>query len=220
MTAFALRMARPDGRAASPSSLILKPGMPGMPVLCRRIIPVLLAGLAAAAPGSAGAQATKPPAQKPPAAKPAPPPAAAPAPALGANHLALAREVMLNSGIARSFDSIIPAFAEQIKQQTVTRPDLDKDLDAVLISLAPEMELQKQRMLDTAARIYATKLAEPELQEIAAFFRSPAGKRYVDSQPQVLDEMVQAMQTWTQDVSEYVMVRVRAEMGKRGHQMQ
>ncbi|WP_375457023.1 DUF2059 domain-containing protein [uncultured Methylobacterium sp.] len=191
--------------------------------MSRRIIPVLLAGLVAAAPGSAGAQATKPPAQKPPAAKPAPPPAtpaAAPAPALGANHLALAREVMLNSGIARSFDSIIPAFAEQIKQQTVTRPDLGKDLDEVLVSLAPEMELQKQRMLDTAARIYATKLAEPELQEIAAFFRSPAGKRYVESQPQVLDEMVQAMQTWTQDVSEYVMVRVRAEMGKRGHQMQ
>ncbi len=216
MTAFAPRTARP-------SSLILKPGTSGMPVLSRRIIPVLLAGLVAAAPGSAGAQATKPPAQKPPAAKPAPPPAtpaAAPAPALGANHLALAREVMLNSGIARSFDSIIPAFAEQIKQQTVTRPDLGKDLDEVLVSLAPEMELQKQRMLDTAARIYATKLAEPELQEIAAFFRSPAGKRYVESQPQVLDEMVQAMQTWTQDVSEYVMVRVRAEMGKRGHQMQ
>jgi len=28
------------------------------------------------------------------------------------------------------------------------------------------------------------------------------------------------MQDWTQEVSEYVMVRVRAEMGKRGHQLQ
>ena len=90
----------------------------------------------------------------------------------------------------------------------------------MLASLRPEMELQKLRMIDTAARIYATKLTEPELQDIAAFFRSPAGKRYVDSQPVVLDEMVQAMQTWTQEVSEYVMVRVRAEMGKRGQEMQ
>jgi hypothetical protein len=32
--------------------------------------------------------------------------------------------------------------------------------------------------------------------------------------------MVQEMQDWTTEVSEYVMVRVRAEMGKRGHQMQ
>ena len=98
--------------------------------------------------------------------------------------------------------------------------ELTKDLDEVLTALGPEMELQKQRMIDNAARIYATKLSEAELQDIATFFRSPAGKRYVETQPQVLDEMVQAMQTWTQDVSEYVMVRVRAEMTKRGHQMQ
>ena len=32
--------------------------------------------------------------------------------------------------------------------------------------------------------------------------------------------MVGAMQDWTQEVSEYVMVRTRAEMGKRGHQLQ
>lgn len=135
-------------------------------------------------------------------------------------HLALAREVMLSSGIARSFDSVLPAFADQIRKQAVTRPELSKDLEEVLASLQPEMELQKQRMIDIAARTYASKFSETELKEIATFFRSPAGKHYVEAQPQLLDEMVQEMQDWTQDVSEYVMVRVRAEMGKRGHQMQ
>ncbi|KQP50342.1 hypothetical protein ASF39_13165 [Methylobacterium sp. Leaf108] len=179
---------------------------------------------------SAPALSQQPPAPAKPAAKPAGKPAAptppapstpaAQTPAINPNHLALAREVMLSSGIARSFDSIIPAFGEQIRQGAVTRPELGKDLDEVLVGLAPEMELQKQSMIDTAARIYARRLTEAELTEIATFFRSPAGKRYVETQPQVLDEMVQAMQTWTQDVSEYVMVRVRAEMAKRGHQLQ
>ena len=140
--------------------------------------------------------------------------------ALTSSHLALAREVLLGSGIARSFDSIIPAFSDQIRQNAVTRPELTKDLDEVLASLQPEMELQKQAMINTAARIYATRLTEAELADIATFFRSPAGKRYVETQPQVLDGIVQAMQGWTQEVSEYVMVRVRAEMAKRGHQMQ
>ena len=103
---------------------------------------------------------------------------------------------------------------------TGTRPELTKDLDTVLASLEPEMELQKQAMIETAARIYASRLSEAELNEIATFFRSPAGKRYVGTQPQILDQMVQAMQGWTQEVSQYVMIRVRAEMGKRGHQMQ
>lgn len=182
-----------------------------------RRLAAALAILAAALPGLASAQAQKAPAPKP-AAQSAP--SAAPAAAPSPSHLALAREVMLSSGIARSFDSIIPAFADQIRQQAVTRPELAKDLNEVLTALQPEMELQKQRMVDTAAKIYADKLTEAELKEIAAFFRSAAGKRYVESQPAVLDEMVQAMQTWTQEVSEYVMVRVRAELGKRGHQLQ
>lgn len=167
--------------------------------------------------------AAKPPAASPkPTAKPgaAPPPAPAPEPEVSASHLALAREVMLSSGIARSFDSIIPTMADQIRKNAVTRPDLAKDLDEVLKSLDPEMELQKQRLINIAARIYAKRLTEAELKDIVAFFRSPAGKRYVETQPQILDDMVGAMQDWTQEVSEYIMVRTRAEMGKRGHQLQ
>ncbi|MFE1598323.1 DUF2059 domain-containing protein [Methylobacterium sp. ID0610] len=180
-----------------------------------RLVPVL-AGLLAA--GLAVAPAAAQP--KPAAAPAAPAPGGAGAATYTPGHLALAKEVMLNSGIARSFDSIIPVFGEQIKQAAVTRPELTKDLDDVIEKLQPEMELQKQKLIETASRIYASKLSEAELREVATFFRSPAGKRYVETQPQVLDDMVQAMQSWTQDVSEYVMVRVRAEMGKRGHQMQ
>jgi hypothetical protein len=177
---------------------------------------VLLAGLLAATLCSpALAQQKAAPAAPAPAA-----PAAPQAGTISPSHFALAKEVMLSSGIARSFDSILPAFGEQIKQAAVTRPELTKDLADVLEKMQPELELQKQRIIDTASRIYANKLSEAELRDIATFFRSPAGKRYVETQPQVLDEMVQAMQTWTQEVSEYMMVRVRAEMGKRGHQLQ
>jgi hypothetical protein len=147
-------------------------------------------------------------------------PAAPAAQTFTPNHLALAREVMLSSGIARSFDSIIPSFADQIRKQAVTRPEIQKDLDEVLTQIQPEMELQKQRMINIAARTYAAKLSEAELTDIANFFRSPAGKRYVETQPALLDEMVHEMQGWTEEVSEYIMVRVRAEMGKRGHNLQ
>ncbi|GEP00913.1 DUF2059 domain-containing protein [Methylobacterium haplocladii] len=170
--------------------------------------------------GALAQQPAKPPAAKPTAPAAPQTPAANTQAQVSPSHLALAREVMFNSGIARSFDSIIPALAEQIKKNTVTRPELGKDLDEVIKSLQPEMDLQKQRMIDVAGRIYAGRLNEAELKEIVAFFRSPAGKRYVETQPQVLDELVGAMQDWTQEVSEYMMIRVRAEMGKRGHQLQ
>ncbi|MGA4551337.1 DUF2059 domain-containing protein [Methylorubrum aminovorans] len=198
--------------------MVLRLAALGGPVLAALLSQALLVPAALAQQPAA-----KPPAASPkPTAKPgaAPPPAPAPEPEVSASHLALAREVMLSSGIARSFDSIIPTMADQIRKNAVTRPDLAKDLDDVLKSLDPEMELQKQRLINIAARIYAKRLTEAELKDIVTFFRSPAGKRYVETQPQVLDDMVGAMQDWTQEVSEYIMVRTRAEMGKRGHQLQ
>ena len=159
---------------------------------------------------------------------PAPAPAQTPAPASAQNaatafapsHLAAAREVAVASGIARSLEVIPPQLYDRIREQVVTRPELTKDIDEVLKALLPEMELQKQRMIATIAAIYARSMTEAELKEIMVFFRSPAGKKYVETQPVILDELVREMQLWSQELAEYVMIRVRAEMSKRGHQMQ
>src|SRR5690606_6124662 len=118
------------------------------------------------------------------------------------------------------FDAMTEPFLDQLKQMNVTRPEIRKDLDEVAAMLRPEIELQKEKMLDTAARIFAARLSESELKEIAEFYRSPTGQKYVEAQPLLLDEIVRELATWTQNVSEYVMIRARAEMGKRGHQLQ
>jgi hypothetical protein len=148
------------------------------------------------------------------------PPAPAAQAQPSASHLAISREVVSLSGMTRSFDSVLPRFTEAIRKNAVTRPDLTKDLDDVLEKLKPELELQKQQMVTVTARIFAGAMSEQELKDTAAFFKSPSGQKYVLSQPAVIDEMVRQMELWTREVSEYVMVRVRAEMGKRGHSMQ
>ena len=135
-------------------------------------------------------------------------------------HLAAAREVVMSSGIPRSFEIIPSQMADQIKQNAVTRPEITKDLGEVLAGLNPEMDLQKQQMVNNAAKVFANRMTEAELKEVAAFFKTPAGVKYVQTQPVVLDDLVKEMHTWTQELAEYMMVRVRAEMSKRGHQLQ
>jgi hypothetical protein len=146
--------------------------------------------------------------------------AQAPAAQPSAAGLALGREIVTASGMGRSVDPMIPSLIDQLKQSLVTRPELSKDLTEVLDGMKPEMDQQRQVMLNTAARIYATTLSEAEMKDILAFFKSPAGARYVATQPAVLDSLVREMQAWSQNVAEYLMVRVRAEMGKRGHAIQ
>jgi hypothetical protein len=153
-------------------------------------------------------------------ATPAPTPPANQGPTFTPSHLAVAREVAIGSGITRSLDVVAPQFIEKLREQGVTRPDLKKDLNEVLTAIEPETELLKQQMINSVARILAGRMTEAELTDVANFFKSPSGRRYVEVQPLVLDDLVREMELWSHDVAEYLMVRVRAEMGKRGHQLQ
>lgn len=134
-----------------------------------------------------------------------------------ASHLALAKEVAQASGITRSFSSVTNQILEQVRQINTTRPEIKKDLEEVLAQLRPELELQQQQIVNAATRVFATYLTEAELKDINTFFNTPSGKRYIETQPQILDAFMAEFQKWSNSLGEYVMVRVRAELGKRGH---
>lgn len=136
------------------------------------------------------------------------------------SHLAAAREVMIAAGASTSIDRIIPILLNDIRRISVTRPEVGKDLDDVIKIMEPELERQKQQGYAIAARAYAAQLSEADLKEIAAFFRSPVGRKYVEALPTVTENLVNDVTAWSQLAAEYTMTRVRAEMAKRGHQLQ
>ncbi|MGI6245699.1 MAG: DUF2059 domain-containing protein [Pseudochelatococcus sp.] len=139
------------------------------------------------------------------------------APALAQSHVEVAREVVVLSGIARTFDGMLPTFADQVRQLYITRPEISADLNAVLDQLRPELDARKEDILTAAARILASRINEENLTEIRAFFRSTAGQQYVATQPLVLDDLFAAMNTWVGEVSGFLVERVREEMRKKGH---
>lgn len=135
-------------------------------------------------------------------------------------HLAAARELMEVTGVLSPVSQLIPTFSEQVRRQSLTRPEMTKDLDEVLKTLDPEMQLQRQQVTNVVSRTYAKWLSEAELKQVAAFFRTPIGAKFNKVQPELVDDVVNDVQVWTRQASEYLIVRVRAEMAKRGHQMQ
>jgi uncharacterized protein len=155
-------------------------------------------------------------------AAPNPPPGqAGPAPgAPSPSHLAAARALVIACGMSRSFSIIIPQFMDQIGSSlTQTRPELLHDLNAVLTALKPEFDKQADEMVDIAAQIYVKQMSEQDLKAAVAFFESPAGKKYVETQPAFLTAVVTAMQGWQGKISTDMMTRVRAEMKKKGHEL-
>jgi hypothetical protein len=169
----------------------------------------LATGLAAAESLAQQAAPNTPPAQTGPDTT-------APSP----SHLAAARALVIACGMSRSFSIIIPQFMDQIASSLAqTRPEIAKDLKAVLTQLKPEFDRQADEMVDIAAQIYVKQLSEQELKAADAFFESPAGKKYVETQPAFLTEVVTAMQGWQGKVSTDMMTRVREEMKKKGHEI-
>jgi hypothetical protein len=142
--------------------------------------------------------------------------AADPSPA----QIAAAKDLVVASGIVRTFSIFVPQISDQITQTlTKTRPELADDLEAVMKILVPEFQGHQSEIIDTTARIYASRMSEQELKDTAAFFNTPSGKKYVDTQPAILDEVVSSIQDWSQKLSTDMMSRVRVEMKKKGRDL-
>lgn len=174
------------------------------------ITTLVVVGLAVAS-GHAVAQQTAPIAPAP-AAAPAAPPAEA--------HVAIAREVVVASGLSRSFDGIPSQIADQIRVGiSRTRPELIKDLEEVLRPIVADMSRQSGQMINAAAILFARRMTQAELTEIAAFFKSASGQKYVNSQPQLLNDLFTEMQVFSQTMGNVMSDRVRDDMRKKGHQL-
>ncbi len=163
-----------------------------------------LAALLAAAPASA--QTAAPATQK--AAEPT------------AAQISLGRDILVASGVSRSFGMAIPQFLDQIGTRvTQTRPDLIKDLNAVMEQIKPDFDKRVDALIDQGARAYATRFSEDELKQVAGFFKSATGIKYVESQPAILNDLFVSFQAWQQQLSGDMMTRVREEMKKKGHEL-
>ncbi len=134
--------------------------------------------------------------------------------------LVLARQIVTGSGMGRTFDGIVPQLVNQIGQSiSRTRPELLPDLKLVLAAIETEFTPQTAKMVDIAANVFATKLSDAEMKDVAAFFNSASGKKYVASQPVVLDEIVVGMDAWRTALGGQMSQRVRDEMKKKGHDL-
>jgi hypothetical protein len=171
------------------------------------------AGAPAPAAQSAGA-----PAAGAPTAAAGPQQAGTPGATIPESTFAAARDLVVASGMSRSFDAAINDLSSRLVTTiTRTRPDLAPDLKSVMQQLATEFGRQSDTMINNAARIYASALTEQEIKDCVTFFNSPAGKRYVGFEPMILVNLDDAMKSWTQGVSAGMMGRVREEMKKKGH---
>lgn len=134
--------------------------------------------------------------------------------------IAAARQVIEALGIEKTLSGIPGQhFDNIVTSLSATRPDLVRDLTGLRETLVKEFSKRTGEIVVKAERQYALRFSTDELKQIAAFFKSPAGVRYLGEAPSILNDVFVEAQGWTNTISTDMMTRVREEMKKKGHEL-
>jgi uncharacterized protein len=147
---------------------------------------------------------------------PTPAPVAQPSPTA----ILLARQLVEIKGVKQMFAPIVSGVIEKAKEAYMqTNFMWQKDLNEVALNMRKELDPRSAELVDATARDYASHFTEAELKGLIAFYQSPLGQKLLVEEPEVVDESMKYAGTWADKLSDDVMVKMRAEMKKRGHDM-
>lgn len=132
--------------------------------------------------------------------------------------VALGREVVELKGGMGLFDTVVPGVVEHHRRLLLQmNPNLDKDLIDVAKQLQAEYAPRIADVHTEIARAYASQFTEAELKQIVAFYKTPLGKKLITAEPAALDEATKRVDAWATKFADEVMLKMRAEMKKKGH---
>jgi len=118
------------------------------------------------------------------------------------SHLKAARATIAAVGATNNYDIILPAAAQQLKQELIQQ---NPDLTEVIISTVDEKALglagRRADLEREAALAYAKIFSEEELNAITGFYNSEPGKKLLASGPIVAREVVKAAEIWQRGIS-------------------
>jgi len=173
--------------------------------------------LAALSLSAKAAETTPPAPPTPPAATAAPAPAVAapatPSPAA----LAAADKILSAIGLKQSIAIVVPGMMAELETNvTRTRPEIRDSLRATLKGIQPEFDLTAKQTYVQAESLLASEMSEKDITEVAGFFESPAGKKYIEVTPGFTRKLSDVVGGWREKLSTDILERARAEMKKKG----
>lgn len=118
------------------------------------------------------------------------------------SHLAAAREAVDAVGMTDEFDNILPQAAMALKNElTQKNPDQVKLISDTVDEKAIALAARRGDLEREAAAAYAQFFSEDELNEISAFYASPTGQKFIETHPEVTNQVFQAANIWQSGIA-------------------
>ncbi len=138
---------------------------------------------------------------------------AAPSPAA----LAAADTILDDMGVKATLALVVPGMMTELERNvTNTRPEIKVSLRETLKAIQPEFDKSAKDMYGQAETLLATMMSDKEIEDAAAFFSSPVGKKYLATEPVFFQKFSALAEPWRQQLSTDILTKARQEMKKKG----
>jgi hypothetical protein len=132
-------------------------------------------------------------------------------------HLAAALEAVSASNAGRTYDNVLPLISEKVQDQLIRmRPDLYQKITDVVQGVALKLAARRADLNNDVARVWANAFSEDELKAITAFYKSPAGAKFLETGPKVVADSMQSLKGWSDRVGEELLEKSREELKQQG----
>jgi uncharacterized protein len=125
------------------------------------------------------------------------------------DNLTAARDLVQVLKPTDQFKTVLPILFKNLKAAVVQgRPEVEKQYDAMIPIFNQSAERHLSELTDAITAIYARNFTVDELHQLATFYRSPAGQKLLQRQPDIAGESMAA----GQHLGQAIMADVQRQM--------
>lgn len=131
---------------------------------------------------------------------------------------AAARELVTTMKLTDQFMAVMPALIKTMKPAIVqNRPDVDRDFDAITPTLMQGMAAHLDEFANAVVAVYVSNFTAEELRAATAFYRTPAGQKFLAKNPLVMQQTMVLGQKIGQSIGADIRQKMIDELRKKGH---
>ena len=136
----------------------------------------------------------------------------------GKVHMETAKKLASLMHTERDYDVIIQAIANDTTNLfTQTNPDLKDEIKKSVEGVSETLSKRKENLREEINRIYTDFFTEDELKELLAFYTSPIGQKFLDSDAARSQRVSEATLAWGDLMSEEIVGLVRKDLQEKGY---
>lgn len=138
-------------------------------------------------------------------------------PAVDPARIAAARELMEVTGAAKQFDAVMPMMVQQFEPLFLKlAPGHEQEIKEIMSGLLSKFSERKSELFGKIAGLYSEKMTAEDMKELAKFFSTGTGARFIQMQPSLVQGSMAIGQKWGQELGREIDKEMRDELAKRG----